>query len=537
MDHADLVITGGSVLTMEQAQPHAEAIAVRNGRIASVGTRESVQALAGPGTRSIDLEGGALLPGFVEAHGHPLTEAMFAYPPAADVRPFFCTTYDEVVAKIRARVAQAGPEEFLFFRGLDLVLHRVPKDPTRRELDDWSPQVPIVVQANPGHAAWANSAALERLGITRDTPNPLSGHFVRDANGELTGKATETGVQAFLAPLLAGLAQTRTRSLLDLFSHYASRGLTAVTDHSMHPDMAAMYREAAAAAPVRVRAYARGLAGAVPFHPGEGDDAFRIIGVKLVADGSPWVGNIAVSDPYLNTDTTLLAMGLPRDNRVALNLEDERMHALVERYTQQGWQVSTHAHGDRAIDQVLQGYQRALQRVDARARRFRIEHCGAITDAQIERASAASVLLSFFPAHVYWWGEELRNDLFNLKVAERWMPMGTAERCGMRFSLHNDGMVTPTDPLLNIRTAATRLTRAGKVLGPQQRVSIERALRAHTLDAAHQLFLDHDAGSLAPGKRADLVWLSGNPLDCDPERIHELAVRGTWLAGKPTFQA
>jgi len=296
-----------------------------------------------------------------------------------------------------------------------------------------------------------------------------------------------------------------------------------------------VYRAVAPEAKVRIRAYVRGLAGTVPFAPGDGDDAFSVIGVKLTADGSPWVGNIAVSDPYLNTDTTLNAMGLPRDNRGALNWKEERMQALIDQYTDQGWQVSIHAHGDRAIEQVLNCYSSALGRVDGTARRFRIEHCGAITDAQIERATKLGVLISYFPTHVYWWGEEMRNDLFNLRVAERWMPIGTAERCGMRFSLHNDGMVTPTDPLLNMRSAITRLTRGDKVLGPDQRISVESALRAHTINAAYQLFMENETGSLAPGKSADFVRLSANPLATEPERIHEIEVQGTWLRGTQTY--
>ena len=117
------------------------------------------------------------------------------------------------------------------------------------------------------------------------------------------------------------------------------------------------------------------------------------------------------------------------------------------------------------------------------------------------------------------------------------MPMKSAERAGMRISLHNDGMVTPTSPMLNIRTAVTRLTRAGNVLGADQCISLHKALRAHTIDAAFQLFMDDETGSLVPGKSADFVWLAADPYSVDPEGLHEIAVRGTWLRGQPTFLA
>lgn len=540
MPDADLLFHGGSVLTLGEQNIEAQALAVKDGRVLAVGTLAEVDAARGAATRVVDLDGGTLMPSFIEAHGHPLTEALFGYPPATDVRPFFCPTYQDVVARIRARIAEGGAEQLLFFRGLDLVLHRVPHDPTFRDLDAWSPQVPIVVQANPGHAAWANSAALRFLGITRDTIDPPGGHFERDADGAPTGKATESAVQEMLAPMLnESVDEFRRRNLRELFRFYASRGLTLASDQGMQPPTAALYRAVAGdgEAAVRIRAYVRGGRGSVPFSPGEGDDNFRIIGVKLTADGSPWVGNIAVTDPYLNTEVTLGQMGLPRDNRGALNWTDERLSELLGSYARLGWQVSVHAHGDRAIDQVLRAYDRIIPGLPREDHRFRMEHCGAITDAQIHHAQRLGVLVSFFPTHVYWWGESMRNDLFNLRLAERWMPMGSAVQAGMRISLHNDGMVTPTDPLLNVRTAVTRLTRAGHVLGAEQRIPVRAALRAHTLDAARQLFMETETGSLDCAKSADLVWLDRNPLAVDPERIHEIRVRGTWLRGRSTFSA
>ena len=540
MQHAETIFRGGRIITMSEAQPAAEALAVGGGRIMAVGSPGEIEPLAGAATRVVDLDGGVLLPGFIEAHGHPATEAIFTFPPATDVRPFFCERYDDVIARIRERVRRATPGEFLFFRGLDAVLHRLPRDLTHEDLDGWAPDHPMVIQANSGHAAWANSAALARLGITRETPDPPGGHYLRDASGRPTGKATELGVHAFLAPLMSrGMAEFRKSSLLALFGHYAQCGLTMASDQGFVPENADLYQAVAASgeSPVRIRAYVRGHHGSVPYERGEGDDTFRIIGVKLTADGSPWVGNIAISDTYLNTDTTLKMMGLPADNRGDLNWSDDKLQEFIDTYGAQDWQLSVHAHGDLAIEQVLACYEKTLARSRGHDRRFRIEHCGAITDAQITRAAGLGVLVSFFPAHVYWWGECMRHDLFKLSTAERWMPMKSAERAGMRISLHNDGMVTPTNPMLNIRTAVTRLTRAGNVLGPDQRISLDKALRAHTIDAAFQLFMDQETGSLETGKSADVVWLETDPYGSDPERLHEIGVRGTWLRGKETFLA
>lgn len=534
----DLIFVNGQIITMDDAQPRAEALLVRDGRIVALGKRAEIESLCTPETGLINLEGGTLLPGFIEAHGHPLSDSLFGASYAVDVRPFFCPTYEDVMAKIRQTATQAKAGEMLFFRGLDLVMHRVPHDPTAPDLDAWAPHNPIVIIANPGHAAWANTAALEILGITDETPDPPAGHFERDDQGHLTGKATESGSYQFTAPLIAGGSVAhKQHHLLDLYRLYAQKGVTLVSEQGLTPEALPTYRAAAQHEnpSVRVRAYMRGLHGSVPVTLNEGSDAFRVIGIKLTADGSPWVGNIAVSDPYLNTDITLNAMGLPRDNRGPLNWSEDQLMSLITQYGRQGWQVSVHAHGDRAIAQVLRCYAAVIPTLDGREHRFRMEHCGNITDAQIAQATQLGVLVSFFPSHVYWWGEHLRNDLFNLKVAERWMPMGSAEQHGMRFSLHNDGVVTPMNPLLNIRTAATRLTRGDNVLGADQRVSVLSALKAHTIDAAFQLFLDHETGSLTTGKRADLVWLSANPIETVPEHLHEIDVLGTWLGGRRTY--
>ncbi|MCW5603161.1 MAG: amidohydrolase [Burkholderiales bacterium] len=540
MRHAETIFRGGRVITMDEGLPVAEAVAIVGGRIVAVGTVSEIESLAAPRTRIVDLEGGVLMPGFIEAHGHPATEAIFSFPPATDVRPFFCERYEDVIAKIRERASKAPVGEFLFFRGLDAVLHRLPRAPTYQDLDQWAPDNPIVIQANSGHAAWANSAALAFLGIGDDTPDPPGGHYQRDSNGRLTGKAVELGVHAFLAPLMKhGMAEFRKSNVLALFSRYASHGLTMASDQGFVAENADLYRTVAASgeARVRIRAYVRGHHGTVPFKRGEGDDSFRVIGVKLTADGSPWVGNIAVSEPYLNTDTTLTMMGLPENNRGGLNWADEKLQKFIDYYSGLGWQLSVHAHGDRAVEQVLRCYAQALENHPRTDHRFRIEHCGAITDAQINRAVELGVLVSFFPAHVYWWGENMRHDMFNLDTAERWMPMRSAERAGMRFSLHNDGMVTPPNPLLNIRTAVTRLTRAGNVLGAQYRITLHNALKAHTINAAYQLFMEHESGSISPGKSADFVWLGADPYGVVPERLHEIPIRGTWLRGKPTYTA
>ena len=193
-------------------------------------------------------------------------------------------------------------------------------------------------------------------------------------------------------------------------------------------------------------------------------------------------------------------------------------------------------HGDIAVDDVLD----VFEQIDCEHPRsgypkFRIEHAGAMTESQVRRAHTLGVSISYFAAHIYYYGEVLR-DFFGER-ADSWVAAGFASKCGMPFSLHNDPPVTAEDPLLNIRTAVTRLTRAGRVMGPEHAVSVREALRAQTIYAAQQLLSDHEVGSIETGKLADMVVLEDDPLTVAPERINDIAVLGTWLGGQRAFDA
>jgi predicted amidohydrolase YtcJ len=306
-----------------------------------------------------------------------------------------------------------------------------------------------------------------------------------------------------------------------------------VSDHAYAPKTAPLYRALVEgdAAPLRVRAYEVGRGDALSEPPGSGDDRFRLIGVKYWADGSPWQGNIAVSVPYLNTPVTLQKMGLPRDYHGSMNYTKEQIAEEVGKYFPQGYQFAIHAHGDLAIDAVLDVYEAQLKQTPQPDHRLRLEHCGCMRDEQFARAAALGVTVSLFMAHVYYWGDVLHDSLFPPEVADRWAAAGSALRAGVRISFHNDGFVSPTRPLLNIQTAVTRATRSGRVLGPEQAISVEQALRAQTIDAAYQLFMDDIVGSLETGKLADLVVLAENPLAVAPERIGAIAVEATYVGG------
>lgn len=547
---ADLIFTGGPIVTVDARRPRAEALAVADGRIRALGTHDEVmREHRTPDTYVIELAGRALLPGFVEPHGHPTLMAMALAPPATDVRPFTVPTGAEVLETIRRETAAAEPGTPLCFYGIDVLLQTGLTAPTRAELDELAPDNPVVVVADSGHAAYANSAMLEAAGIGADA----GATFVRDDDGELTGEGRGGGAVALLMAPATSAAGTRFPvNMRWAYGELARAGFTTVTDMAYGVNL--RDRLALLAddpdCKVRLRAYESGRAALArdPGHrlderPGAGP-LFAQIGMKLWADGSPLQGTIATSFPYLDTEATR-ALGLEPGHRGELGQDAGELADLAVAFARQGYQLACHVHGDVAIDAVLDAYERALAKEDDAANtaeppvdtRPRLEHCGAMTAEQFARAAGLGATVSLFPEQLYYWGDVLADGLFGEERAASWMAARSALDAGLKISFHNDGTVTPPDPLGNIATAVTRTTRGGRVLGPDERITVEEALRAQTLDAAWQLHLEDEIGSLAEGKHADLVVLAADPLDCAPEAVRDIAVIATYLGGRQTYGA
>lgn len=276
-------------------------------------------------------------------------------------------------------------------------------------------------------------------------------------------------------------------------------------------------------------------------HPGHGDELVRQVGIKLWADGSPWVGNIAASFPYLDTPATR-SIGLEPHHRGPANYTTAQIEEISDAYFAEGWQLACHVHGDDAVDSVLDAWERVTARHPRADHRLRLEHVGAMRADQFQRAASLGVTASVFVDHLYYWGDVLVDDLFGPEHGATWARAGSALAAGMRISFHNDGQVTPPEPLRNIEIAVTRRSRSGRILAPEERLTVAQALRAQTIDSAYQLFSDHEIGSIAPGKLADFVVLASSPLDADAAAepagsIAGIPILETILGGVTVFQA
>lgn len=528
---ADLVLYG-TVLTVNDAQSTAEALAVSGGRIVAVGSRSEVSAWVGPGTdvRQVD---GCVMPGFVEAHGHPLMEAVALSGRIVDIRPVTLPQAEEVLDAIRAEVVKRGGDG-AFLNGWDPLLQHGLPEPTLAWLDGMAPDTPLVIVHNSGHKAFFNSAAARRAGLTKDTPDPKGAKYGRDADGNLDGTAEETGA---VFPLLGDAISVSDypAMLAAECARLNQAGLTTCSEMAFDPMFRPLLAQMHDELTVRLRTYEMSTAELrTDASPSEGDDMVRQVGIKIWVDGSPWVGNIDLTFPYLDTDATR-TIGVVPGSCGHANYTKEQLTEIVGTFFPQGWQLACHVHGDAGVDTILDVYEEVLRAHPRDDHRLRLEHVGAITPEQLRRAHALGVTCSLFVDHLHYWGDVLVDGLFGPEHGGRWMPAGSAVATGMRISLHNDPPVTPEEPLRNISVAATRTAPSGRVLAPDERLTVEQGIRAQTIDAAWQLFADNVIGTLEVGKYADLVIVSDDPRETAAEAIADLEVRATFLAGRQVY--
>ncbi len=532
MPFADLVING-TVLTVDDAKPTAEALAVSDGRIVAVGNRADVASWIGPETRTLDVGDGCVMPGLVEAHGHPLMEAIVLSDRMVDIRPVTLPNADAVVAAINAEVAKRG-NDGAYLNGWDPLLQPGLPEPTLEWLNSVAPDSPLVIIHNSGHKAFFNTAAAHKAGVTRDTPDPKGSRYGHDADGELDGTAEETG--AVFSLLTGAIEPSDYPAMLHAeLRRLNSVGLTTCSEMAFAPAFRTVLEQMRNDLTVRLRVYeVSNESMTTEETPVNGDDLFRQVGIKIWVDGSPWIGNIDLSFPYLDTDA-VRTIGVVPGSCGHANYTREQLTDIVGSYFPKGWPMACHVQGDAGVDTILDIYEEVLRKHPRDDHRLRLEHVGAIRDEQLQRAHALGVTCSIFVDQIHYWGDIIVDGLFGPEHGTRWMPCNSALKTGMRISLHNDPPVTPEEPLRNISVAATRVAPSGRVIGPEERITVEQAIRAQTIDAAYQLFADDVIGSLEVGKYADMVVLSADPRTVPPEEIADLEVKSTFLAGKQVY--
>ncbi|MGM7670673.1 amidohydrolase [Microbacterium sp. A93] len=524
------VFTGSIRPLATDIDEQVEAMAIDDGRIVALGTTTELVGRF-PDAETVVLDGW-VMPGLIEPHGHPAYSSILLSHLVVDIRPVVIPDAAGVLAALTQAVAAADGQA-VFANGWDSLLQRGLPDPDIHWLDEFAGSTPIVVIHNSGHSAYFNSAAARAAGIDRSTPDPAGSRFARDANGDLAGVAfEEAAVEQVVAPMLGSAKQHLPELLVAHLRDLSRRGITTVSDLSWNPDLNPLIEglHAQGALPVRLRWYEMSRPGGTAAPRGEDDPVFRQIGVKTWSDGSPWIGNIATSFPYLDTDATR-GLGLEPHHVGTANYTTQQLLAIAEPYAAGGWQLACHAHGDLAIDSTLDVYEQIITRHALTDHRFRLEHCGAMTAAQFERAASLGVTVSLFVDHITYWGEVLVDDLFGAEHGGAWADAGAAFAAGHRATFHNDGWVTPNEPFRNMAVAESRTTRSGFRMPGGTPVTRAQALAAQTTNAAWQLFSEHEVGALAPGLFADFIVVDRDPVTVSAEDLAETVVRETYLAG------
>ena len=533
----DLIFFGGHIITMHEEDPLNEAVAIHNGKISSIGKKDEIMKLRTWKTKVVDLRGRTLMPGFIEAHCHPIATAILSQ--VVDISGFNYNSRSEIFNTIRIAVKKASPGEWILAFGWDPVLVPDLHKPTLSELDSISNDTPIFILTQMMHHAFVNSAVYKAAGITIDTPNPTGGGvFQKDNQGNLNGIIYEFSALQYILDKMPKTPQGTAELLLNLqYTKYAKAGYTSISvlgpvNIAGNP-LQFMEHLSNNGSPVRSYVYPiKNQLDGSTYSNDYGNDFFKIKGVKLYMDGSPYTGGAAFSEPYLNTDLTLNRIGLKKNHRGSINFTEDSLLTTLTYYHTNNYQIAIHAQGEVAIQGIIDAFTKILYKYPRSNHRHRIEHNALITKEQIAQAKKLGLTLSFFIDHIYYYGDQLEY-IVGSKRAERFMPIQSAISAGHHSTIHTDNPATPVDPFRAISTAVTRKTKNDKfILGKDERISAYDALKAITINAAWQLFEEQNRGSITIGKSADLVILSHNPLETKNKEIKNINVISTWIDGK-----
>ena len=532
-DQTDVVFLNGTVLTIDDQNRVAQAIAIKDNVIVAVGSNDEVSALMSQKTDVIDLQGKTLMPAFVAVHEHPAISSVFYK--FIDLSGFTHSSDKAVWAALEEAVQATPKGEWIYAMGLDPLLVKDLVLPTRTFLDELAPDNPVFIVSQSLHSFWANSLGFEMRKISRDTPDPGHGsYYEKDKNGELTGFISES---AAAEPFLED-----EKSPLNVMSNYSevlkgfiSEGYTSVASLGYNlPPLAAKFAGNYWFDPhIRQFFYMKeGEFKYLPDSPQNGDDFFQILGVKLWHDGSPYTGTMYLESPYLTNSKTKM-MGILAGEKGGPLLADDVFEQQVTEFHSQGWQIAIHSQGDASSRSVIRQLTRIIK--DETDQRHRLEHSLLLPESQLEDMKMLGLTSSFHINHILYYGDDLENTLLGAQRAQRLLPVGSAQQTGLKPTLHADSPMFPPSAFSLMRTAIQRQTMTGKPLNPTQSVSKSDALRLMTINGAWQLHMEDKLGSIEAGKLADFIVLSHNPLETEVERWPQIQVEQTWMDGERKY--
>ena len=533
---ADLILRGGTIRPLPGA-PVASALAIKGGKVLAVGDESALSGLKTGDTKVVDLAGRTLLPGLIDPHCHTLLASLI-FELLDDVGYAKYPTREKLVAHLKQVAASTPKGQWMVGSNFDNLLQG--GDFTRTELDAISTDHPIFVWYTNGHDACVNSEALKIAGIPEDVGElPGGGHFGRGADGKLNGMVYEESAMLKFAVHFLGkiTPELAAKAVTDFCRHMGSVGNTMLHEPgTIRSDWIEQFAKLSNTLACRTSASVMfdDMKGLAPYRSlGLGakgatvaESLFSLYGVKIVGDGSNQTETGAQTKPYLNSTSK----GSP-------NFDAALMKQMVAEVKAFGLPVLIHCNGDYTIDIALD----AIEAAYADSTDYgvnRIEHSTMARPDQILRMKKLNVQPSFLMNHVRFYGAAYREQIFGPERAAFMDPAGACVKAGLPFTLHTDAPCSPPGPLALISTAVTRRCIIdNSVVGPDQAISLDDAIRAVTIDAARQIGQGDRLGSLEKGKEADFTILESDPYKVTPDAIADIKVSETWVAGERKFAA
>ena len=539
---ADVIFIGDHIITVDSASVEVTAVAVAGQEIIATGSAEEILKLKKSSTRVIELGENALVPGFIDAHGHmtavaKLTEVIdLAPPPVGHIK-----SIDDIVTLVESTIEQQQlpPGTWVLGFGYDDSLLKERRHPNRNDLDQASLDHPIMLTHASGHLATVNSAALKESSIDKYTKNPPGGVIRRISDtGEPNGVMEETAMGLFPRNMLTPIEDSKFENLVrQAIQRYVSYGITTIQDGGANmPDIEKL----------RVVAKNKPYIADVVVFPWSNyfDDnqllsieaessythGLRLGGVKFGLDGSPQGRTAFLSEPYNEGPP-----GTASDYRAYPIFPAEQFNPKIAQLLELGTPTLVHANGDGAIDMLIDGVATAHENKEISDHRTVIIHAQLMRRDQLKQTKKLGLIPSYFSAHPFFWGDWHRRS-FGEERAAFISPAAETARMGIPFTIHNDAPIVPPDMMRLMWVAVNRKTRSDFVLGPDQRLTPMQALHAITLGAAYQYFEEDKKGSITPGKQADLVILERNPLLSNPDTIKDIAIMETFARGQSVFK-
>lgn len=528
------VYSGGPILTMEGESPVlVEAVAVQNGHILAIGDLASVSKSAGERAVRVDLKGHTMLPGFIDVHGHlgfvgqNAAMAQLQPPPVGGV-----ASIAQLQDALRSFARQQSVP-VLVGNGYDDSQLAERRHPTRADLDAVSETVPILVLHVSGHFASMNSAMLKLVGYGAETPDPTGGVIRREGDSKTpNGVIEETAMYPLVKLLAPPNLEASIAPLVTAAKIYASYGITTAQDGRVMPENWVALDEAAKRGlfpidVVSLVSFERDWPETVRARIGKSySGRLRIAGIKLTLDGSPQGRTAWLKDP----------VPFPPDGQKegysgypAIDLK--LLNAKLADASKNNWQVFVHVNGDAAAQALIDG----VRTNGLTGRRTIAIHNQVVQLEQLKEMKTLDIQPSFFANHTFYWGDWHRDVALGAKRADFISPQATAWSLGLKPTAHNDSPVVPPDIMRLVWSSVNRRTQSGDILGPLERISTYRALQQVTINAAWQIGEDSSKGSIAVGKRADMVVLDSNPLSVVPNSLHAIKVVATIKDGATVF--